>query len=61
MPSATAPTGQRDLAEQLAAGAEVEQVVDGAEARRDRAAEQQRRDLRRREAERHRDEPARSG
>ena len=54
--------GQRDLAEQLPARAQVEQVVDGAEPGRDRPAEEQRR----RppigaKAERHRHEVARSG
>ena len=54
IPSATATTGQEDLAEELPARLQVEQVVDGAERGGDGAAEQQRRDLRRLEAERDR-------
>ena len=50
-PQGDREAGQRDLAEQLDARPQVEQVVDRAEPGRDRPTEQQRRHLRWREGE----------
>ena len=56
IPVGPQPSCQSDLAEQLQSRPQVEQVVDGAESRGDRATEQQRSDLRGRETDRHRQE-----
>ena len=58
MPERHRAAGQEDLAQELVAGAEVEQVVDGAQTGGHGTAEQERRRLGRREGERHRHDPA---